>query len=98
MLQCMRCRFGVTAPRVDDSRISKVRFKFSWMHDAELANHIENLLFQSRHASNISWVQELPDRSMNKPVGVKNIFFDIQRCIAALKITRAIPFDPMPQY
>jgi hypothetical protein len=35
---------------------------------------------------------------MNETVGVKNIFLDVQRCIAPLQIPSAIPFDSMAQY
>jgi len=35
---------------------------------------------------------------MNKTVRVKDIFFDIQRSIAPLQVTGAIPFDSVTQY
>src|SRR5262245_3316749 len=68
------------------------------MHRAKLAHHFEDSLFEFRHAAEIPRMQKLPTSSRKKTVGVQNILLDIQRGVAPLEITGAIPADSMPQY
>ena len=98
MLQGSRCRFGVTAPGIDHPCVAEMRFQFSRMHYAELANGLENLLLQLRHASDIPRMQKLPGRAGKKTVRVENVLFNIQRSVIPVEIAHAIRTNPVSQY
>ena len=96
-LERVGCRFGITAPRVHDAALAKVRLQRSWMRLAQFHHRVEHFLLERAKRRALSRMQQLPDPLREKSVGVQVVLFDVQRRVVPLEIARVISAHTMPE-
>ena len=90
-------RLRLAAPGVDHALATVVLLERAGVGVPEAGHGDQHLPLEAGQGPRAARVQELPHRPVKKSVGVKDVFLDVQRGVAALEVSGAVARHPVTQ-